>query len=112
MLDFKTILIFEETNYAALDLSQAIEESDGCVAGPVTTLSETPDHPRFQRCWRRNRGLRARRRGRSRDAACPTGRPAGRSNLRIGCPNRSVIWPKRRASWFGLWTRALFSNPY
>jgi hypothetical protein len=41
MLDFKTILIFEETNYAALDLSQAIEESDGCVAGPVTTLSET-----------------------------------------------------------------------
>ena len=41
MLDFKTILIFDEATYAALDLSQAIEESEGCVAGPVATLVDT-----------------------------------------------------------------------
>lgn len=41
MLGSKTILIVDESGYAALDLSQAIEESDGCVAGPVATLSET-----------------------------------------------------------------------
>jgi hypothetical protein len=41
MLDPKTILIFDEATYAALDLSQAIEESEGCVAGPVATLVDT-----------------------------------------------------------------------
>lgn len=41
MLDSKIILIVEESGYGALDLSEAIEESDGCVAGPVATLSET-----------------------------------------------------------------------
>jgi len=41
MLGSKTILIVDESGYAALDLSEAIEESDGCVAGPVATLSET-----------------------------------------------------------------------
>jgi hypothetical protein len=40
MLGSKTILIVDESGYAALDLSEAIEESDGCVAGPVATLSE------------------------------------------------------------------------
>ena len=40
MFDSKTILIVEEHGYGALDLSEAIEESDGCVAGPVATLSE------------------------------------------------------------------------
>jgi hypothetical protein len=41
MLGSKTILIVDESGYAALDLSQAIEESDGCVAGPVAKVSET-----------------------------------------------------------------------
>lgn len=36
-----TVLIVEEGGYAAVDLSAAIEESEGCVAGPVSTLSET-----------------------------------------------------------------------
>ena len=40
MLRSKTILIVDDGGYAALDLSQAIEESDGYVAGPVATLSE------------------------------------------------------------------------
>jgi hypothetical protein len=40
MLGSKTILIVDESGYAALDLSEAIEESDGYVAGPVVTLSE------------------------------------------------------------------------
>ena len=40
MLGSTTILIVDESGYAAVDLSQAIEESDGCVAGPVVTLSE------------------------------------------------------------------------
>ena len=40
MLGSKTILIVDESGYAALDLSQAIEGSDGLVAGPVATLSE------------------------------------------------------------------------
>jgi hypothetical protein len=41
MLGSKTVLIVDEGGYAALDLSEAIEESDGYVAGPVATLSET-----------------------------------------------------------------------
>ena len=41
MFESKTILIFDDSGYASLDLSEAIEESDGCVAGPVATLSET-----------------------------------------------------------------------
>ena len=40
MLESKTILIFDGSGYAALDLSDAIEESEGSVAGPVSTLSE------------------------------------------------------------------------
>jgi hypothetical protein len=41
MLDSKTILIFDGNSYSTLDLSDVIQESDGCVAGPVATLSET-----------------------------------------------------------------------
>jgi len=41
MLGSKTVLIVDESGYAALDLSEAIEESDGIVAGPVATLTET-----------------------------------------------------------------------
>lgn len=33
-------MIVDESSYAALDLSDAIEESEGQVAGPVATLSE------------------------------------------------------------------------
>jgi hypothetical protein len=36
----KTILIADGSTYAALDLSAAVEESEGCVAGPVDTLYE------------------------------------------------------------------------
>lgn len=41
MLGSRTILIVDENGYDAFDLSQAIEESEGCVAGPVATLAET-----------------------------------------------------------------------
>jgi len=41
MLGSKTVLIVDESGYAALDLSETIVESDGCVAGPAATLSET-----------------------------------------------------------------------
>ena len=41
MLNSMTILIFDGSGYSSLDLSEAIEESDGRVAGPVATLSET-----------------------------------------------------------------------
>jgi hypothetical protein len=41
MLGSKTVLIIDGGGYSALDLSEAIEESDGCVAGPVATLDET-----------------------------------------------------------------------
>lgn len=40
MLDSKTIMIVDSSGYAALDLSEAIEEAEGRVAGPVATLSE------------------------------------------------------------------------
>lgn len=40
MLNSRTILIVDAGGYAALDLSEAIEESDGSVAGPVATLAE------------------------------------------------------------------------
>lgn len=40
MFDSKTILIADGSTYAALDLSEAVEDSEGCVAGPVDTLSE------------------------------------------------------------------------
>src|SRR5688572_27462857 len=40
MFDSKTILIADGSTYAAMDLSDAVEASDGCVAGPVETLSE------------------------------------------------------------------------
>ncbi len=40
MLNSMTILIFDGNGYSSLDLSEAIEESEGCVAGPVATLSE------------------------------------------------------------------------
>ena len=43
MLGSKTVLIVDESGYAALDLSEAIVESDGCVAGPAATL--------FSRLW-------------------------------------------------------------
>jgi hypothetical protein len=43
MLDSRLILIVEEGGYAAMNLSDAIEESKGRVAGPVTTLSEAQD---------------------------------------------------------------------
>ncbi len=35
-----TVLIVDEGGYSAIDLSAAIEESEGCVAGPVSTLTE------------------------------------------------------------------------
>jgi len=41
MLNSMTILIFDGSGYSSLDLSEAIEESEGRVAGPVATLSET-----------------------------------------------------------------------
>jgi len=41
MLDFRTVLIVDGGGDSALDLSDAIEESGGRVAGPVETLSET-----------------------------------------------------------------------
>jgi len=40
VLGSKTILIVDGSTYAALDLSASIEDSDGCVAGPVGTLPE------------------------------------------------------------------------
>src|SRR5688500_9807197 len=40
MFGSKTILIADGSFYAALDLSQAVEDSEGCVAGPVDTLAE------------------------------------------------------------------------
>ena len=40
MFGSKTILIADGSIYAALDLSDAVEASEGCVAGPVETLSE------------------------------------------------------------------------
>jgi hypothetical protein len=40
MLNSMTILIFDSDGYSSLDLSEAIEESKGCVAGPVATLPE------------------------------------------------------------------------
>ena len=40
MFASRTILIADTSTYAALDLSEAIEESEGCVAGPVATLFE------------------------------------------------------------------------
>ena len=41
MLNSMKILIFDGSGYSSLDLSEVIEESDGRVAGPVATLSET-----------------------------------------------------------------------
>ena len=40
MFGSKTILIADGSVYAALDLSEAVEACEGCVAGPVETLSE------------------------------------------------------------------------
>ena len=40
MLNSMTILIFDGNGYSSMDLSEAIEESEGCVAGPVVTFSE------------------------------------------------------------------------
>jgi hypothetical protein len=40
MLDSKTILIADGSIYAALDLAQSIEANEGCVAGPVSLISE------------------------------------------------------------------------
>jgi len=40
MFGSKTILIADGSTYAALDLSAAVEESEGYVAGPVDTLYE------------------------------------------------------------------------
>ncbi|HEX3422593.1 MAG TPA: hypothetical protein VHS33_04225 [Sphingomicrobium sp.] len=40
MLGSQTVLIVDESGYAALDLADAIEESDGCVVGPVATAAE------------------------------------------------------------------------
>ena len=40
MFGSKTILIADGSTYAALDLSNAVEASEGCVAGPVETLSQ------------------------------------------------------------------------
>ena len=41
MLNSMTVLIFDGSGYSSLDLSEAIEKSEGRVAGPVATLSET-----------------------------------------------------------------------
>ena len=40
MFGFKTILIADSSTYAALDVAQAIEDCEGCVAGPIATMSE------------------------------------------------------------------------
>ena len=40
MFGSKSILIADGSIYAALDLTQALENNEGCVAGPVATLSE------------------------------------------------------------------------
>jgi hypothetical protein len=40
MLGSRTILIVDGSTYAAVDLAAAVEDNDGCVAGPVATLSE------------------------------------------------------------------------
>jgi hypothetical protein len=40
MLGSTTILIVDENAYDGLGLSLAIEESDGCVAGPVATAAD------------------------------------------------------------------------
>ena len=40
MFGSKVILIADGSIYAALDLTQAVEANQGCVAGPVETLSE------------------------------------------------------------------------
>jgi hypothetical protein len=40
MFRSKTILILDGSTYAAMDLSEAVRASEGCVAGPVGTLSE------------------------------------------------------------------------
>lgn len=40
MLSEKPVLIVEDNVYLALDLSQAVEESDGLVVGPVGTVAE------------------------------------------------------------------------
>jgi DNA-binding NtrC family response regulator len=40
MLSDKAILIVEDNVYTALDLSQAVEESNGRVIGPVGTVAE------------------------------------------------------------------------
>lgn len=40
MFSDKAILIVEDNVYLALDLSQAVEESDGRVIGPVGTVAE------------------------------------------------------------------------
>jgi len=40
MFGFATILIVDENAYDGLDLSLAIEASDGCVAGPVSTSAD------------------------------------------------------------------------
>lgn len=40
MLSQKAVLIVEDNVYLALDLSQAVEESEGRVVGPVATVAE------------------------------------------------------------------------
>lgn len=40
MFDSKTILIADGSTYAALDLTEAVEDGEGCVAGPVASLAE------------------------------------------------------------------------
>jgi DNA-binding NtrC family response regulator len=40
MLDDKPVLIVEDNVYLALDLSQAVEEYDGRVVGPVSSVAE------------------------------------------------------------------------
>jgi hypothetical protein len=40
MFGSRTILIADASTYAAMDLSDAVEASEGCVAGPVDTLSD------------------------------------------------------------------------
>ena len=41
MLSSRTILIVDNNSYLAIDLSDAIQDSDGVAAGPVSTVSET-----------------------------------------------------------------------
>jgi len=43
MFSNDAILIVEDNSYLALDLSQAVEESDGRVVGPVGTVAEALD---------------------------------------------------------------------